>query len=86
MSPSPRSRRRTPYKPPRDRKEVVFAVLTSLVVFLATSALVWFLRPNQDSGTTPAVTSPIPGLPDPNADANATTTVPANAATTTSTP
>ena len=84
MSPSPRSRRRTPYKPPRDRKEVVVAVLTSLVVLLATSALVWFLRPNQDSGTTPAVTSPspIPGF-DPNATP---TSVPADAATTTSTP
>ena len=82
MSPSPRSRRRTPYKPPRDRKEVVVAVLTSLVVLLATSSLVWFLRPNQDSGTAPAVTSPVPGF-DPTATP---TSVPADAATTTSTP
>ena len=60
MSPSSRSRRRTPYKPPRDLKEVAFAVLTSVVVFLATSALVWFLRPNQDTGVKPLVTVPTP--------------------------
>ena len=85
MSPSPRSRRRTPYKPPRDRKEVAVAVLTSLLVFLSTSALVWFLRPNQDTGTTPAIT--VPGF-DPNATTVPTDplTVPSESATTTSTP
>ena len=52
MSPQRKgSRRGTDWKPPRDRREVVVAVLASLTVIVVTVALVWFLRPNRDSGS-----------------------------------
>ncbi len=44
--------RRGDWRPPRDRKEVLIAVLASLAVIVATATLVWFLRPNRDSGST----------------------------------
>ena len=51
MSPQRKgSRRGTGWKPPRDRREVVIAVLASLAVIVVTASLVWFLRPNRDSG------------------------------------
>jgi hypothetical protein len=40
------------WKPPRDRREIVVAVLASLAVIVVTAALIWFLRPNRDSGST----------------------------------
>jgi hypothetical protein len=52
-------KRRSDYKPPRQRTEVRVAVLTSLVIILATASLVWFLRPNRES--TP--TAPAPNKP-----------------------
>ena len=62
MSPQRKgSRRGTGWKPPRDRREVVIAVLASLAVIVVTASLVWFLRPNRDSGSTPTgetVTTP----------------------------
>ena len=52
MSPQRKgSRRGTGWKPPRDRREVVIAVLASLAVIIVTASLVWVLRPNRDSGT-----------------------------------
>ena len=44
------SRRRTPYKPPRDRRELTIAILTSVAIVLVTAVLVWVLRPNKDLG------------------------------------
>jgi hypothetical protein len=44
-------RRRTPYKAPRDRREVVVAVLCAVAIVVVTAALVWVFRPNKDLGT-----------------------------------
>ena len=53
MSPQRKgSKRGSGWKPPRDRREIVIAVLASLAVIVVTAALVWFLRPNRDSGST----------------------------------
>ncbi len=51
---SPRTRRKgaTGWKPPRDRHELVVAVLASLAIVVVTFALLWFLRPNRNSGST----------------------------------
>jgi hypothetical protein len=43
-------RRRTPYKAPRDRREVVVAVLCAVAVVVVTATLVWVFRPNKDLG------------------------------------
>jgi hypothetical protein len=52
-------KRRGDWKPPRDRREVAVAVLSCLAVLVVTATLVWFLRPNRDSGSsTPNVTTP----------------------------
>ena len=52
MSPQRKgSRRGSGWRPPRDRHEVIVAVLASLTVIVVTAALVWFLRPNRDSGS-----------------------------------
>lgn len=52
-------KRRTEYRAPRDRREVAVAVLTSLAIVVVTAVLIWVLRPNKDSGSSPApVTSP----------------------------
>jgi hypothetical protein len=72
-------RRRTPYKPPRDRKELAIAILTALVLVLVTAVLVWVLRPNKNLGSNqtkfPAATTTV---------APTDTTVPATTGTTTS--
>ena len=87
MSPKPKGKSSTGWKPPRDRHEVVVAVLVSLAVVVITVALVWFLRPNRDSGSTvtdtvattaPAATTTLP--------AGATTTAPATTAPATTSP
>jgi hypothetical protein len=52
MSPQRKgSRRSGGWRPPRDRREIVVAVLASLTIVVVTAALVWFLRPNRDSGS-----------------------------------
>jgi ABC-type phosphate transport system substrate-binding protein len=91
MSPQRKSSRRgTGWKPPRDRREVVIAVLASLAVIVVTASLVWFLRPNRDSGTssvpdTVATSTTVPGETTTTAP-GATTTVPATSAPASSTP
>jgi hypothetical protein len=47
------SKRGTGWRPPRDRHEIVVAVLASLTVIVVTAALVWFLRPNRESDSAP---------------------------------
>ena len=44
-------RRRTPYKAPRDRREVIVAVLCAVAVVVVTATLVWVFRPNKDLGS-----------------------------------
>ena len=52
MSPQRKgSKRGSGWKPPRDRREIMIAVLASLAVIVVTASLVWFLRPNRDSGS-----------------------------------
>ena len=66
MSPQRRgSKRGTGWKQPRDRREVLVAVLASLAVIVVTASLVWFLRPNRESASTSttatvATTAPSP--------------------------
>ena len=56
MSPQRKgSKRGSGWKPPRDRREILTAVLAALAVIVVTAALVWFLRPNRDSGSTSTV-------------------------------
>jgi hypothetical protein len=56
MSPQRKgSKRGSGWKPPRDRREIATAVLAALAVIVVTAALVWFLRPNRDSGSTSTV-------------------------------
>ncbi|MEX2099989.1 MAG: hypothetical protein WEB19_01110 [Acidimicrobiia bacterium] len=45
------SHRRTPYKPRRDRRELMIAVLCALSVVIVTAVLVWVFRPNKDLGS-----------------------------------
>ena len=65
-------RKRSTYKPRRDRREVAIAVLASLAIVLVTATLIWVLRPNMNLGSseTPAITTP------------ATTTTPGESTTT----
>jgi hypothetical protein len=61
MSPQRRgSKRGSDWKPPRDRRELAIAVLASLAVVVVTAALVWFLRPNRDSGSSSSDVTPTP--------------------------
>jgi hypothetical protein len=56
MSPA---KRRSTYKPRRDRREVAIAVASSLAILVVTAVLIWVLRPNKDLGSpAPAITSP----------------------------
>jgi hypothetical protein len=53
------------YRPPRDRREVIVAVLGSLAVLAITGLLLWVLAPEQETSTpditdiTPPTTVPI---------------------------
>jgi len=82
MSPQRKgSKRGKGWKPPRDRREVVTAVLASLAVVVVTAALVWFLRPNRESASTPTV-----DVTTPTTVAGATTTLPVTTAPPTTAP
>ena len=48
---SPPQRRRDAYRPPRSRREVLTAVGAVVGVLVVTAALIWFLRPNDNSGS-----------------------------------
>jgi hypothetical protein len=48
------------WKPPRDRREVLTAVLAALAIVVVVASLVWFLRPNRESASSPAATTPAP--------------------------
>ena len=65
-------RKRSTYKPRRDRREVAIAVVASLLIVVVTFTLIWVLRPNKDLGSseTPAITTPV------------TTTIPGESTTT----
>ena len=95
------SKRGSDWKPPRDRREIVIAVVASLTVIVVTAALVWFLRPNRDSGSssdvdlTPVPTTvagdtttslPTTSIPSDGTLPAATTLVPTTAPAETSTP
>jgi hypothetical protein len=75
------------WKPPRDRKEIVVAVLASLAVVVVTAALIWFLRPNRDSGsTTTSDTTATTVAADTTTTVAGATTTTVNGATTTAPP
>jgi len=52
---SPKARR--DYKAPRDRHEVWVAVAVAVAIVVVTGILVWFVRPNQDSGSSGTTTT-----------------------------
>ena len=75
MSPQRKgSKRGSGWKPPRDRRELVIAILASLAVIVVTASLVWFLRPNRDSGSSDVPLTPTPTT----VAAGASTTLPAD--------
>ena len=76
---SPQRKSKSGWKPPRDRHEVIVAVLAALTVIVVTFALVWFLRPNRDSGSSTSDTTTT-------APAAATTTTPGTAVPATTVP
>ena len=83
MSPQRKgSKRGTGWRPPRDRHEVVVAVLASLSVIVVTAALVWFLRPNRESSSSPTTDSVATST----TVAGETTTAPPTTAPTTTAP
>jgi hypothetical protein len=56
MSPNPSSRSRTPYKPPRDTREVVKAAVAVVGVLVVTALAIFLLQPDDSSSTqTPVV-------------------------------
>ncbi|HMG27600.1 MAG TPA: hypothetical protein VKH36_12385 [Acidimicrobiia bacterium] len=50
---SPPRRRRDAYRPPRSRREVLTAIGAVVGVLVVTLALIWFLRPSDNSGSGP---------------------------------
>jgi hypothetical protein len=59
-------RRRGTYKPPRNRRELTIAVLSSVAIVVVTAVLIWVLRPNKDLGSSPApvaTTAPVTTVP-----------------------
>jgi serine/threonine kinase PknH len=79
------SKRGSDWKPPRDRREIVIAVLASLSVIVVTAALLWFLRPNRNSGST-STTNTIATVPSSTTVAGETTTAPATTVAPTTAP
>ncbi|MET0627210.1 MAG: hypothetical protein ABW033_01980 [Acidimicrobiia bacterium] len=53
-SSSPSSAKRVPYKAPRDRRELATAIAVGVLLVVVTATLVWFLRPNRESTSTPS--------------------------------
>jgi hypothetical protein len=92
MSPS-----RTPYKPRRDRRELLTAVLGVVVVLAFTVAMVFVLAPDTEdpvelppaATTIPPIdlsTTTVPGSTVPGESTTAPTTAPASSSTSSSTP
>jgi len=74
-------RRRSTYRPRRDRREVAIAVMSSVAIIVVTAVLVWVLRPNKDLGSSPTeTTSPVASTT--TVSSPPTTTVPAETTTT----
>jgi len=57
---SPPRRRPGSYRPPRDRREVLVAVLCALAVLVVTVVLLFVLRPRDEGSDTPPVSVPLP--------------------------
>ena len=75
---SPSRRKGATYRPKRDRREVMTAVLTGVAIIVFTAVMVWVLGPHDSSDSSPttttvpaAATTTAPAAPD------ATTTAPA---------
>ena len=84
MSPQRKgSKRGSGWKPPRDRREIAIAVLASLAVIVDTAALIWFLRPNRDSGSTTTNDTTVTTVAPTTVAGGATTVAPTTVAPTT---
>ena len=77
------SKRGSDWKPPRDRREIAVAVLASLGVIVVTAALLWFLRPGRNSGSTSTTVPTTPTSTSTTVAGETTTTLPTTVAPTT---
>jgi hypothetical protein len=78
---SPPRRRRDAYKPPRSRSEVMTAVAAVVAVLVVTVALIWFLQPDDKSGSQqPSISTPL-SVPEATLPAGSTPAVPPSAST-----
>ena len=77
------ARRPTPYKPRRDRREVIVAVCAVVAVLVLTGVLLFVLKPEDESPSSPPVSIPtpsavpgttVPGSPETTVTEPATTT------------
>ncbi len=75
----------TKYRRPRDRHEVVVAVLAALAILVVTAVMVWVLGPHDDGGGGSTSTTTVATVPDSTADTTATST-PADTTPASSTP
>jgi hypothetical protein len=75
-------KRRGEYRPPRDRRDVAIAITASLTIVVVTAVLIWVLRPNKDSGSSPPTTSPAVTTTVPAATVSPTDTTAPNGGTT----
>jgi hypothetical protein len=68
-------RKRTGYRPPRNRRDILVAAASALAVLLATGGLIWLFAPDEDGGSNEPVTPSIDSqtVP-PNASTTPTTT------------
>ena len=85
---SPPKRRGT-YKPPRNRRELTIAVLSSLAIIVVTAVLIWVLRPNKDLGSSPApvtTSAPVTTAPTTTVAPTDTTAAPADTTPSDTTP
>ena len=71
------SAKRVPYRAPRPRREVGTAIIVGVLIVVVTASLVWFLRPNRESTSTPPVDTSTAVTTTPSStDTAATTTAP----------
>jgi hypothetical protein len=74
-------RRRDAYKPPRSRSEVMTAAAAVAAVLVVTIALIWFLQPDDKSGSQqPSNSTPL-SVPQATLPAESTPAVPPSAST-----
>jgi hypothetical protein len=76
---SPSRRKGATYRPKRDRREVMTAVLTGVAIIVFTAVMVWVLGPHDSGSDSSPTTTTVPAAATTTAPAapDATTTAPA---------